>query len=190
MFAQKKDWDELLPLAEFEYNNSKHSGTKYSPFYSNYGINPRSTWLISKKQSTNPASELYTHYLENTHKKLKENLLRAQAKMKATQNSQEKDSKRNPRYGQPHPDFQIGDEVLLDTRNLKREKLDSRKAGPFKISWVGRRACKIEPIPPGYHDVFNVDLLTKYNRGPNAPPAVELPQLKDNEAHYEPQKWL
>ena len=35
------DWVELLPLAEFAVNNSVSSTTNQSPFFSNYGFNPR-----------------------------------------------------------------------------------------------------------------------------------------------------
>ena len=38
--AQHDDWLHVLPLAEFCYNNSVHSATKYSPFEALYGINP------------------------------------------------------------------------------------------------------------------------------------------------------
>lgn len=78
IFATKSDWDELLPLAEFKYNNSKHSGSGQSPFYTNFGLDPRSIWPIKDQATRNPASELYAHYLENTHKQLRENLLKAQ----------------------------------------------------------------------------------------------------------------
>ncbi|MBW0460770.1 hypothetical protein O181_000485 [Austropuccinia psidii MF-1] len=35
------DWNTLLPLAEFSYNNSEHSSTKQSPFFTIYGRNLR-----------------------------------------------------------------------------------------------------------------------------------------------------
>ncbi|MBW0545244.1 hypothetical protein O181_084959 [Austropuccinia psidii MF-1] len=34
------DWNTWLPLAEFAYNNSDHSSTKQSPFFTVYGRNP------------------------------------------------------------------------------------------------------------------------------------------------------
>ncbi|MBW0582805.1 hypothetical protein O181_122520 [Austropuccinia psidii MF-1] len=34
------DWNTWLPLAEFAYNNSDHSSTKQSPFFTVYGIDP------------------------------------------------------------------------------------------------------------------------------------------------------
>src|SRR5213079_1188157 len=35
------NWSELLSLAEFSYNNTQHTSIGCSPFYANYGYNPR-----------------------------------------------------------------------------------------------------------------------------------------------------
>ncbi|MBW0594221.1 hypothetical protein O181_133936 [Austropuccinia psidii MF-1] len=35
------DWNTWLPLAEFAYNNSDHSSTKQSPFFTVYGRDPQ-----------------------------------------------------------------------------------------------------------------------------------------------------
>jgi hypothetical protein len=108
MFATKNDWDEVLPLAEFEYNNSKHSRTKYSPFYATYGYNSKSIWPLIVKETRNPASQLYVYYLEEIHNKLQQNLMQAQIRMKNVQNNIIKGLK-YMRYGQQYPDFKIGD---------------------------------------------------------------------------------
>src|SRR5499426_2824538 len=38
---RQDDWDELLPLAEFSYNNHVHSSTQQTPFMVDSGRNPR-----------------------------------------------------------------------------------------------------------------------------------------------------
>jgi hypothetical protein len=38
---QQDDWADLLPLAEFAYNNTVHAATKQIPFFANYGYHPR-----------------------------------------------------------------------------------------------------------------------------------------------------
>ncbi|SOV09218.1 uncharacterized protein UDID_18291 [Ustilago sp. UG-2017a] len=35
------DWSDLLPLAEFSYNNAEHASTQLTPFFANYGYHPR-----------------------------------------------------------------------------------------------------------------------------------------------------
>jgi hypothetical protein len=141
-----------------------------------------------------PASTLFAHYLEDTHELLKSNLKKAKAEMMARHNTLRltKDGKETAvaRYGMQHPEYKIGDEVLLDTRNMPRAKLDARKAGPFKISWVGRSACKLEGLPEGYHPTFHVSLLEPYHRGPEAPPPIELPPLPNGQGHYTPEKII
>jgi transposase InsO family protein len=37
---QQDDWDGLLPMGEFFYNNTKHSSTQQTPFMVNTGRNP------------------------------------------------------------------------------------------------------------------------------------------------------
>jgi hypothetical protein len=34
---QQDDWLDLLPAAEFAYNNATHASTKMTPFFANYG---------------------------------------------------------------------------------------------------------------------------------------------------------
>ena len=46
---------DLLPLAEYAYNNPATTATQMSPFYANYGFHPQTTWLV-EKESKNPAS--------------------------------------------------------------------------------------------------------------------------------------
>jgi Transcriptional accessory protein len=43
LFANERqdDWDELLPLAEFSYNNHVHSSTQQTPFMVDTGRHPR-----------------------------------------------------------------------------------------------------------------------------------------------------
>src|SRR5262249_42398304 len=39
----QKNWESLLPLAEFAINNHVSASTGYSPFYLNYGLHPPMT---------------------------------------------------------------------------------------------------------------------------------------------------
>jgi hypothetical protein len=63
----------MLEMAEYAYNNSKHSATKISAFYANYGYEPRTNWP-TEVQFRNPASELSGHYMTSVHTKLSNQL--------------------------------------------------------------------------------------------------------------------
>jgi hypothetical protein len=49
------DWDELLPMAEFQYNNHVYSGTQQTPFYLDSGQHPHMGF-----EPAQPASHLET----------------------------------------------------------------------------------------------------------------------------------
>jgi len=40
---EQDDWVNLLPMAEFAYNNSTTNAMDISPFYANYGFHPTAT---------------------------------------------------------------------------------------------------------------------------------------------------
>jgi hypothetical protein len=44
---QQDNWSDLLPIVEFAYNNSPHSTTQVSPFFTNYGYNPQATLSLN-----------------------------------------------------------------------------------------------------------------------------------------------
>ena len=54
----QKDWLELLPYAEFCYNNTVHSSIKMTPFYAAYGQHPENNFADVKVNSSNvPSAE-------------------------------------------------------------------------------------------------------------------------------------
>jgi len=57
---EQDNWKQLLPMAEFEYNNSATTGNGMSPFSANYGFHPMAVGPAST-EPLNPASMAYTH---------------------------------------------------------------------------------------------------------------------------------
>jgi hypothetical protein len=100
--SSPKQWVKWLPLAELWYNSSYHSALKCSPFKALYGIDPSIAAVPDSVASTNV--EVTDTLCECQHftTLLKDNLARAQNKMKAYA-----DTKRSDRQ------FQIGEQVLL-----------------------------------------------------------------------------
>lgn len=61
-------------MAEYAYNNSKHSATNISPFCANYGFEPQTAWH-TEIRFRNPVSEMYGHYITYLDQRLRERLM-------------------------------------------------------------------------------------------------------------------
>ena len=59
----QNDWYQLLPLAEYAYNNSKASAHKLTPFFANYGFHPQTEWM-KERDVQNPGATMYTHWMQ------------------------------------------------------------------------------------------------------------------------------
>src|SRR5690554_3038909 len=156
---EQNDWVELLPMAEFTYNDSVTSATGLTPFSANYGFNPRSNWPV-EVHGKNPASRLYAHWMESVHSHLRENLEETRRRM-----GKYYDQKRSE-----VPSWKAGDKVWLDGRYIKSKvaskKLGPKMYGPFELlEMVGKNAARLKlPRTWRCHNVFNVSLLEPYRR--------------------------
>ena len=67
---KQKNWIDLLPLAQFAYNNHQHSTTRISPFYANYGKHPN--WDLNNNitTSTSEAATTKINKIVKLHEKL------------------------------------------------------------------------------------------------------------------------
>jgi len=155
------DWAQMLPLAEFVYNNAKHSSTQTSPFYANYGYHPRATIkLIPADRSHNPTAEEWTSRIHAVHRELRGHLQAAQAKHKESFDA----------HIQETPIFHPSDRVWLNRRNIRTNrpcrKLDVKRMGPFRVLQVvgeSKMPYKLAlPLQMHIHPVFHVFLLEPY----------------------------
>jgi Chromo (CHRromatin Organisation MOdifier) domain len=175
---------ELLPLAEFSYNNAQLASTLMSPFFANYGVNPRFSLQISNDPSQNPAAEDLVARLKTIHQQLKENLTAAQAKYKEFHDVHVKEA----------PPFAVGDLVWLSRKNITTThpstKLDYKRLGPFKILDVvgeSKMAFKLD-LPPRMkiHPVFHTSILYPHHTNTFAgrtqppPPPVTVEEVLDS----------
>jgi hypothetical protein len=106
---QQDDWTDLLPLVEFAYNNTLHSSTKQTPFFSNYGHHPRADHFQIKDVGSPAAEDLAAHLaaihneLASIHNELAFQLYEAQDRYKDY-------ADRNRKL---YPNIHIGDHVWL-----------------------------------------------------------------------------
>ncbi|SJL13670.1 uncharacterized protein ARMOST_17118 [Armillaria ostoyae] len=183
--VRQTDWPEWLPLATFQHNNRIHSATGKSPFFINFGRNPR----IAPNTHTHavlrtPASEEFKATMKLIHDETKAALTKAAEQMKTQYDKKKKAA----------ITYQPGDKVWLDTTNLHlarpKKKLDDKRVGPFTIlEKRGLSAYKLKlPLTWKIYPVFNETLLTPYiaptftNQQQDPPPP---PDIINDEPEYE-----
>jgi hypothetical protein len=68
---QQNNWNQLLPMAEFCYNNSYSETTKVSPFFANYGYYPHFTQLLGEVTKELPKVSEYVGTLNKLYENLR-----------------------------------------------------------------------------------------------------------------------
>ena len=138
---QQDNWAELLPSAEFAYNQSVHAATGQTPFSMAFKFTPEFRTQIAAKKSmkegeSQSAAER-AEQLENSLEKSKELWAKTQESMAKY-------------YNRKHTDksYRIGDEVMLASKNIRlrkpSRKLTDKYLGPFKVlEPIGKAAYKL-----------------------------------------------
>ena len=176
--AEQNDWDKWLPLAEFAYNNSRQDSTGYSPFFLNFGRHPRLphtpvTTGVRNQSAAELASQLDA-YVKN-----------ARSLLDAAQQRQKRYADQRRR----EVVFAVGDQVMLDTRNIRKrtpgqQKLLPKYIGPFTVlEACGPVAYKLS-LPDTMqrmHPVFHVSLLHRYRQDGRRQPTPAPITLMDED---------
>ncbi|KAL5510935.1 hypothetical protein ACEPAG_4692 [Sanghuangporus baumii] len=180
---RQTDWAEYIDIAEFAYNNRKHSTTHQSPFYTLYGWHPHLD-VAETGDSNVPEAIDHLEELRQVQQEAYNSIRQVNEAMKL--------------YADLHrgklPEYKPGDEVLLDMRNLSRleptKKLAMKWAGPYKVEKaVGQVSFRLrlpETLP--IHPVFHASLLRPYKRKeyPGRPVLDEPPPIEvEGAAEYE-----
>ncbi|KAL3681508.1 hypothetical protein R1sor_024464 [Riccia sorocarpa] len=160
--AFTENWDNLLPLVDFAYNNCINSSTRTTPFFLMYGEHPLTpTGLLGGGSSSSVSTKVEA--VNQFVRRIQEGVAKAKLKLQIAQNRQKQyaDTRRR------HMEFKVGEKVWLSTTNLKligSRKLNPRLIGPFTISRrIGMVAYELE-LPPTMkvHPVFHVSLLRRF----------------------------
>jgi len=123
---QQDNWSELLPLAEFAYNNAPSAMTGVSPFFTNKGYHPNITvhseYDIASSRACDFAIDL--DELQNT--------LKAKISMAQQYYQKSADTQRSSA-----PDFKVGDKVFVKAQffhtTWSSKKLSKKYLRPYKI---------------------------------------------------------
>jgi len=144
-------WDQddsvdLLPFAEFCYNNTVHTATKQTPFFAAYHQHPENNFKNPRDNATesnNPEAVKTVEDLDAMREAMRENLKAAQTRMA---------NYYNQKVANTEPQFKVGDWVMVNTKNIKTKrpskKLDYKLRGKFEIeNLCGTNAYKLK-LPP------------------------------------------
>ena len=134
-----KDWEKTLPTVELVINSLPNQSTGFSPFYLNYGYEPMTPIQLLKGDE-----EIKTENIGSFVSRVKSDWELPRENLKRSIDLHAK------YYDKKHRDleFEVGELVLLSTRNLKMkgipEKLKKRFLGPFKIEErIGQQAYRL-----------------------------------------------
>jgi hypothetical protein len=189
---RQDNWDELLPLAEFQYNNRIHSSTRETPFVLDTGMQPRMGF-----EPRVPPSKLET--VNEFKSRMSEALEESKAALKKAKDDM---ARYYDRRRTPAPNYEPGDRVYLDSSDIRTtrpsHKLAHRYLGPFVVeARVGRSAYRLK-LPPALnrlHPVFNVVKLMpapvdpiEGRPKPHHPPPALVDDAGDE--HYEVEEIL
>jgi hypothetical protein len=184
------DWTKYLFLAEFASNNLVSDTTTMSPFFANFGFNPK--WHleldIRVDNGDEAAAQTAAERLHTIHDVARSEMRYAQIRQQDNTNN----------HRRPAPAFQPGDMVWIDGRFWRTErpsrKLENKHHGPYEvIQAIGTHAYELNlPDTIRKHRVFPVSLLHLAAKDPlpgqkRVPP---LPVIVNDEEEWQVEEIL
>ena len=185
---QQDNWSDLLPLAEFAYNNAPSTTTGISPFSANKGYHPKISVHPERELASGKAWE-FSIDLDELHTALKEQIRTAQSHSQTSANTCHARA----------PSFPTGSHAFVKAQFFHTTRLSKKLAekylGPFEvIAQVGTHmiTLRLPDSMQAVHPVFHMSMLEPAHRNiiPGRtqlpPPAVEI----NGELEYEISKIL
>jgi hypothetical protein len=180
------DWEDQLPMAQFAYNNSKHSTTGISPSEANYGYHPN---VHGESRNKNPVAEKADAYVKRV-KSIQTQL---------TRNLEFMNLRMIIYYDKHHgegPDLKKGGESVPTPQKhqnqMIKHEMDHIRLGPFIIEGNKGPAnykLKLPESMKRIHPVFHISLLEPAPTNAKLADNVEI-ESEDEQEEYEVEKIL
>jgi transposase InsO family protein len=203
---KQDDWVNWLWMAEFVANNTVSASTGVTPFFATRGTHPRMTDVdiatmpavakVGPRKIDELAAQEFALEMSKLHRHLRQEVARAQLTQSEAANQ----------LRRVHPQYKVGDEVYVSTRNWTTtrptKKLDYRFAGPYRIlSRIGSNDAVTYKLDLPHNlglrnrdNAFHASLLqpSTTDDGPplegqlvEPPPPIEVLRPGDDEAQKE-----
>ena len=181
------DWNELLPTAEFAYNNAVHSSTQQTPFLLDTGRHPRMGFELRVEPSTVEGVDEFVERMRKADEEARAAIVKAKD-----------DQKRyyDQRHG-PTPVYKPGDKVWLDSSDIQKRlqtKFTHPWIGPFEVEHaVGPHAYRLK-LPHWMGRTHPVFPVVKLDLSPPDPihgrerPPTPQPEIIDGQEEWEVQQ--
>ncbi|KAM4063560.1 hypothetical protein HRG_011332 [Hirsutella rhossiliensis] len=141
------DWVDWLPLAEFATNNQVNETTGISPFFANYGFNPRLGIEPPGPQPSTLSPLAKKEFLRADAIAGRFDRILTQLKALARISQQRYEDNANTRRDEG-PLFQKGDMVIVSLENMKtnrpKKKWDDKWDGPYPVLEAYRGAVVVD----------------------------------------------
>ena len=186
---RQEQWPDWLATAEFAYNNKVQTSTKVSPFRANNGQDPCMGFEMRKKRRFEKAEE-FAMRMKEVHEEAEAALKKSQEKMRKYANRKRSEVE----------EYQVGDWMLLSTKDLKyqmkgrrSEKLTERFIGSYQVKGIiSTNAIELDlPSMIKIHLVVNISRVQRYKDQVEGHKKEQpAPVITEGEEEYEVEKIL